>query len=126
MSMLSPAAAPLASPVAIPLGDVLPWAIFAGLMLMLAVYFVGTEQGAMAMFSGSYVHEFVHRWPPPPGFPLPLRRPDMTGKLLLRGMIAGVVGGLLAFLFAPHLWRAAHRFRHRLRGAGKRGGGRCH
>ena len=59
MSMLS-AAAPLAPPVAIPLGDVLPWAIFAGLMLMLAVYFVGTEQGAMAMFSGAYVHEFVH------------------------------------------------------------------
>lgn len=57
MSMLSPALAP---PEAIPLGDVLPWAVFAGLMLMLAVYFVGTEQGAMAMFSGAYVHEFVH------------------------------------------------------------------
>lgn len=49
-----------AQPVAIPLGDVMPWAVFAGLMLMLAVYFVGTEQGAMAMFSGSTVHEFVH------------------------------------------------------------------
>lgn len=60
MSTLSSTAAPLASPVAIPLGDVLPWAIFAGLILMLAVYFVGTEQGAMSIFSGMDVHEFVH------------------------------------------------------------------
>ena len=27
---------------------------------MLAVYFVGTEQGAMSIFSGMDVHEFVH------------------------------------------------------------------
>ena len=44
----------------IPLGEVLPWAIFGGLLLMLALYFVGAEQGATAMFSGTYVHEFVH------------------------------------------------------------------
>lgn len=44
----------------IPLAEVLPWAIFAGLLLMLALYFVGAEQGATAMFSGTYVHEFVH------------------------------------------------------------------
>lgn len=49
-----------AQPIAIPLDEVMPWAIFAGLMLMLMVYFVGTEQGAMALFSGSTVHEFVH------------------------------------------------------------------
>ena len=36
-----------ASPVAtIPLQELLPWAIFAGLILLLAIYFVGTEQGA--------------------------------------------------------------------------------
>lgn len=58
MSSLSRTAT--AQPVAIPLGEVMPWATFAGLMLLLAVYFVGTEQGAMAMFSGSTVHEFVH------------------------------------------------------------------
>ena len=45
---------------AIPLCDVLPWAIFGDLLLMLALYFVGAEQGATAMFSGTYVHEFVH------------------------------------------------------------------
>lgn len=58
MSALSRTAT--AQPTAIPLDEVMPWAIFAGLMLMLMVYFVGTEQGAMAMFSGSAVHEFVH------------------------------------------------------------------
>jgi predicted anti-sigma-YlaC factor YlaD len=44
----------------IPLGEVLPWAIFGGLLLMLAIYFVGAEQGATAVFKGMYVHEFVH------------------------------------------------------------------
>lgn len=44
----------------IPLRDVLPWAIFGGLLLLLAIYFVGAEQGATAVFKGMYVHEFVH------------------------------------------------------------------
>lgn len=44
----------------IPLGEILPWAIFGGLLLMLAIYFVGAEQGATALISGAYVHEFVH------------------------------------------------------------------
>lgn len=44
----------------IPLGEILPWAIFGGLLLMLAIYFVGAEQGATAVFKGMYVHEFVH------------------------------------------------------------------
>lgn len=60
MSTISATPVPLAPPAAIPLGDVLPWAIFAGLMLVLAVYFVGAEEGAMSIFSGMYVHEFVH------------------------------------------------------------------
>lgn len=47
-------------PGAIPLGDILPWAIFAGLLLLIAIYFVGAEQGATSLFSGMYVHEFVH------------------------------------------------------------------
>ncbi|WP_456026205.1 CbtB domain-containing protein [Pseudomonas capeferrum] len=37
-----------------------PWAIFGGLLLLLALYFVGAEQGATAVFKGMYVHEFVH------------------------------------------------------------------
>jgi predicted anti-sigma-YlaC factor YlaD len=44
----------------IPLGEILPWAIFGGLLLLLAIYFVGAEQGATAVFKGMYVHEFVH------------------------------------------------------------------
>ena len=49
-----------ALPAAIPVRDVLPWAIFGGLLLMLAIYFVGAEQGATSLISGMYVHEFVH------------------------------------------------------------------
>ncbi|MGO9941361.1 MAG: CbtB domain-containing protein [Rhodoblastus sp.] len=52
--------APKAQPVAIPLREVLPWAIFGGLLLMLAIYFIGAEQGATSLFKGMYVHEFVH------------------------------------------------------------------
>lgn len=44
----------------LPLSEVLPWAIFAGLLLLLAIYFVGAEQGATSLISGAYVHEFVH------------------------------------------------------------------
>jgi hypothetical protein len=45
---------------AIPLREWLPWAIFAGLILLLAIYFVGAEEGATSLISGRYVHEFVH------------------------------------------------------------------
>lgn len=47
-------------PVAIPLRELLPWAIFGGLMLLLGIYFVSAEEGAVSLFSGMYVHEFVH------------------------------------------------------------------
>ena len=43
----------------IPLLEVLPWAIFAALAL-LAIYFVGAEEGATSLINGMYVHEFVH------------------------------------------------------------------
>jgi len=46
--------------IAIPLRDVLPWAIFAGLLCLIAIYFISTEQGATALFSGTGIHEFVH------------------------------------------------------------------
>lgn len=54
----SSAASPV--PVAIPLKDVLPWAVFGGLMMMIAIYFVGVEEGALSVFSGMEVHEYVH------------------------------------------------------------------
>jgi len=56
----SAAALPAAAIAPIPLGEWLPWAIFAGLILLLAIYFVGAEQGATSLISGKYVHEFVH------------------------------------------------------------------
>lgn len=44
----------------IPLNAVLPWLAFVTLMVMLSVYFIGAEQGATAVFSGSQVHEYFH------------------------------------------------------------------
>ena len=52
--------APSAKPVAILIREILPWAIFGGLLLMLAIYFTGVEQGATSLIKGMYVHEFVH------------------------------------------------------------------
>jgi hypothetical protein len=51
------ASAPI--PIPIPLREVLPWAVF-GVLLLLALYFVGVEEGATSIFPGMYVHEFVH------------------------------------------------------------------
>jgi hypothetical protein len=58
--MTSTTYAPAARPVAIPLPDALPWVVLAGLILLLALYFVGAEQGATSIVKGMYVHEFVH------------------------------------------------------------------
>ena len=43
----------------IPIGDVLPWVVFSVIWL-LAIYFVGAEEGATSLLKGMYVHEFVH------------------------------------------------------------------
>ena len=51
---------PIAVAEPLPLREVLPWAVFVGLLLLRAIYFVGAEQGATAIFKGMYVHEFVH------------------------------------------------------------------
>jgi hypothetical protein len=56
----NPAITSPSQPVSIPVGELLPWAILAGLISILALYFVGAEQGATSIFSGMYVHEFVH------------------------------------------------------------------
>jgi hypothetical protein len=50
---------PISIPV-IPIRELLPWAIFGGLLMLLAIYFVGAEQGATSLIQGRYVHEFVH------------------------------------------------------------------
>ena len=42
------------------LRQVLPWLVFAGLLVMVGWYFVAAEQGATALFAGNAVHEWVH------------------------------------------------------------------
>ncbi|SES16680.1 CbtB domain-containing protein [Actinokineospora terrae] len=55
------AAIPTALPVpAIPVRQILPYAVFAGIISLIALYFVGAEQGALAVFEGTAVHELVH------------------------------------------------------------------
>jgi hypothetical protein len=43
----------------IPVREIMPWAIFA-VFALLAIYFVGAEEGATSLIHGMYVHEFVH------------------------------------------------------------------
>jgi hypothetical protein len=52
-------AAVLAVPV-ISVRQVLPWLVFAALLTVVGVYFVGAEQGAISLLSGAGVHEWVH------------------------------------------------------------------
>jgi hypothetical protein len=40
--------------------ELAPYALFAGIVLLILVYFVGVEEGALSIFSGMKVHEFVH------------------------------------------------------------------
>jgi hypothetical protein len=47
-------------PVAIPLREIFPWMLFGGLLFLIAIYFVGAEEGATSIVPGMYVHEFVH------------------------------------------------------------------
>lgn len=58
--MTTAAFAPPSNPASIPVPEILPCAVFAGLLFLLALYFVGAEQGATSLFPGMYIHEFVH------------------------------------------------------------------
>jgi hypothetical protein len=51
---------PLPGVAAIPLGEIAPWAVLGLLLATLFLYFVSTEQGAVSLFQGTAVHEFVH------------------------------------------------------------------
>ena len=51
------------------LGQVLPWLIFAGLLLIIASYFVSAEQGATALIAGNAIHEWTHDGRHALGFP---------------------------------------------------------
>jgi hypothetical protein len=52
----------------IPVREILPWIVFGALML-LAIYFVGAEEGATSIVKGIYVHEWVHNGRHLLGFP---------------------------------------------------------
>jgi cobalt transporter subunit CbtB len=47
--------APVVSP-----RELLPWALAVSVLTLVLVYFVGGEEGALSVISGSSVHEFVH------------------------------------------------------------------
>lgn len=51
---------PINGGVTIPLREILPWAILGTLLAIIFLYFVSTEQGAVSLFDGMLVHEFVH------------------------------------------------------------------
>jgi hypothetical protein len=53
-------AMPAPIPLRIPVREILPYAIFAGVLFLVVMYFISTEQGALSMFSGTYLHELVH------------------------------------------------------------------
>lgn len=44
----------------VPIKELVPWAVFAGVILLALLYLVGMDQGATSVFSGSMIHEFVH------------------------------------------------------------------
>lgn len=52
---------PVAVPIpTIPVRQIVPYAVFGLLLFLLLTYFVGAEQGALAIFGGEWVHEYVH------------------------------------------------------------------
>jgi len=60
VALAAPIAVSPAPSVAIPVREIVPWALFAAAIAFVLVYFIGFEQGAFSFVSSSYVHEFVH------------------------------------------------------------------
>lgn len=59
-SIAPPTTGSAATPTALPVRTVLPWAVFFGVLMLVLLYFVGAEQGATSVFAGTDVHEWVH------------------------------------------------------------------
>ncbi|MDQ1104735.1 hypothetical protein QE364_000189 [Nocardioides zeae] len=61
MSISAPisASADLEAP-SIPLRALAPWALFFGLLALLALFFVSADQGAVSIPAGTAIHEWVH------------------------------------------------------------------
>ncbi|CUU58274.1 Probable cobalt transporter subunit (CbtB) [Parafrankia irregularis] len=49
-----------ARPLQLPLREIVPWAVLTGVLMLLVIYFVGSEEGAFSMVGGTWIHEFVH------------------------------------------------------------------
>lgn len=58
--MTDTACAPASEPLVVPVREILPWLLFAGLLAFVSFYFVGLEQGASALLPGQWIHEFLH------------------------------------------------------------------
>jgi len=44
----------------IPLRELAPWALFFGVLALLVIFFVTTDQGAVSIPAGDAIHEWVH------------------------------------------------------------------
>ena len=44
----------------IPLRELVPWALFFGLLGLLVIFFVSADQGAVSIPAGTAIHEWVH------------------------------------------------------------------
>ena len=60
MSQSTTAAAPGIEIPSIPVAELAPWALFFGLLAVLAIFFISADQGAISIPSGTAVHEWVH------------------------------------------------------------------
>ena len=61
--MSQTAAAPVAgapSVPTIPFAQLAPWVLFFGVLAVLGLFFISTDQGAVSLLAGSAVHEWVH------------------------------------------------------------------
>ena len=70
--MSQTAAAPVAGAVSvpsIPLRELVPWALFFGVVALLVIFFVSANQGAISIPSGTMIHEWVHDGRPLLGYP---------------------------------------------------------
>lgn len=61
--MSQTSAAPTAAAVevpAIPFREVAPWAVLFGLLGLMVLFFISADQGAVSVFAGTAIHEWVH------------------------------------------------------------------
>jgi hypothetical protein len=57
---IAPPATGAVAPAPLPLKEIAPWALFGVVLALVLLYFVGAEQGATSLLSGTDVHEWVH------------------------------------------------------------------